>query len=184
MRLVSLEMPEPGATRCQDLMRQNRKLTRRDATRSTPRPKCPQSQPKKSKQGSAFVEFTETPFPGTTGTTCPRCGRIVHVECWDHCPAYGESGAKNRNGSTGAVAQLGVHLDKREAAVDNQVLCIHEAAVVRCKKQDSLRDLPGSSVLPDGVFETDCALVGAHGTDVEVCICLRPAACAAGSARR
>jgi hypothetical protein len=32
-------------------------------------------------------------------------------------------------------------LDKREAAIDNQVLCIHEAAVVRCKKQDSLRDL-------------------------------------------
>jgi hypothetical protein len=41
MRLVSLEIPEPGATGYQNLMRQNSKLTRSDATRSTLRPKCP-----------------------------------------------------------------------------------------------------------------------------------------------
>jgi hypothetical protein len=42
-------------------MRQNPKLTRSRATRSTLRPKCPQSQQKTSKQGSAFVEVTEIP---------------------------------------------------------------------------------------------------------------------------
>jgi len=61
LRLLSLEIPEPDATGYQNLMRQNSKLTRSDATRSTLRPKCPQSQPKKSKQGSAFVESTEIP---------------------------------------------------------------------------------------------------------------------------
>ena len=43
MRPVSLEIPEPDATASQNLMRQNTKLTRSDATRSTLRPKCPQS---------------------------------------------------------------------------------------------------------------------------------------------
>ena len=59
MRLVSLEIPEPGATGYQNLMRQNPNLTRSRATRSALRPKCPQSQPMKPKQGSAFVEFTD-----------------------------------------------------------------------------------------------------------------------------
>src|ERR1700724_442112 len=43
MRQVFLEIPEPDATGYQNLMRQNPKLTRSDATRSTLRPKCPQS---------------------------------------------------------------------------------------------------------------------------------------------
>ena len=39
MRLVSLEIPEPDATRYQNLMRQNTKLTRSRATKSSlPRP--------------------------------------------------------------------------------------------------------------------------------------------------
>jgi hypothetical protein len=49
-------------------MRQNPDLTRSDATGSTLRPKCPQSQSMKPKQGSAFVEFTETPFLGNLAT--------------------------------------------------------------------------------------------------------------------
>ena len=43
MRPVSLEIPEADATGYQNLMRQNPKLTRSRATRSTLRPKCPQS---------------------------------------------------------------------------------------------------------------------------------------------
>jgi hypothetical protein len=42
MRLVSLEIPEHDATAYQNLMRQNPKLTRSRATKSTPRPKCSQ----------------------------------------------------------------------------------------------------------------------------------------------
>jgi hypothetical protein len=51
-----------GATVYQNLMRQNPDLTRSDAT-GPPllRLKCPQSHSKKTKQGSAFVEFTEIP---------------------------------------------------------------------------------------------------------------------------
>jgi hypothetical protein len=41
MRLVSLEIPEPGASGYQNLMRQDPNLTRSDATRSTLRPKLP-----------------------------------------------------------------------------------------------------------------------------------------------
>jgi hypothetical protein len=62
LRPVSLEIPKPDATVYQNLMRQNPDLTRSGATSSTLRPKCPQSHRKKSKQGSAFVEFTEIPF--------------------------------------------------------------------------------------------------------------------------
>jgi hypothetical protein len=40
MRLVSLEIPEPDATEYQNLMRQNTKLTRSRATKSTLRTKC------------------------------------------------------------------------------------------------------------------------------------------------
>ena len=40
MRLVSLEIPEPGATAYQNLMRQNPKLTRNRATKSGRRLKC------------------------------------------------------------------------------------------------------------------------------------------------
>jgi hypothetical protein len=61
LRLVSLEMPEPGATGVPEPNATNPKFTRSRATRSTLRPKYPQSQPKKSKQGSGFVEFTENP---------------------------------------------------------------------------------------------------------------------------
>src|ERR1700739_5133044 len=62
MLLVSLEIPEPGATAYQNLMRQNSKLTRSDATRSTLRPRCLQSQPKKSKQGSGSLNLPKSPF--------------------------------------------------------------------------------------------------------------------------
>jgi hypothetical protein len=96
MRLVSLQIPEAGATRYQNLMRQNPKLTRSRAARSTLRPKCLQSQQKKSKQGSAFVEVThsrrhrgrearslnlpKSPFSGNYGTP------LVHK------PTFGPSG--------------------------------------------------------------------------------------------
>jgi hypothetical protein len=43
-----------------------------DATRSMLRPKCPQSQPMKPNQGSAFVEFTEIPFSRNYGTSFVR----------------------------------------------------------------------------------------------------------------
>jgi len=67
MRLVSLEIPEPDAIGYQDLVRQNPKLTRSRATRSALRSKYPQPQPKKSKQGSAFVEFTANPVSKALG---------------------------------------------------------------------------------------------------------------------
>jgi hypothetical protein len=42
LRLFSLEIPEPGATGYQNLMRQDSKLTRSDATKFGRRLKCPQ----------------------------------------------------------------------------------------------------------------------------------------------
>jgi hypothetical protein len=66
MRLVTLERPEPGATGYQNLMRQNPKLTRSRATRSALRPKCPQSQPKKSIAGPAAGSSPSIATPNST----------------------------------------------------------------------------------------------------------------------
>ena len=80
MRPVSLEIPEPGETRYQKLMRQDPKLTRSRATRCTLRPKCPQShKPKKSKQRSAFVEFTESPVFRLVRCRNKKCQFLDHM---------------------------------------------------------------------------------------------------------
>jgi hypothetical protein len=73
MRLVFLEISVPWRDWYQNPMRQNSELTRSECE---PAPRCvinaPQPQPKKSQQGSAFVEFTEIPFSRNYGTSFVR----------------------------------------------------------------------------------------------------------------
>ena len=62
--------------------------------------------------------------------------------------AYGELSMR-RQWEQESLWQSGVHLDKREAAIDNQIFCIPKAAVVRCEKQDCLQaTCPDASTVP------------------------------------
>jgi hypothetical protein len=49
MRQAALEIPEPDATGYQNLVRQNLQIDQKSCDQILPAPKCPQSQPKKSK---------------------------------------------------------------------------------------------------------------------------------------
>src|ERR1700756_4663947 len=93
MRLISLDVPEPGATGYQTLVRRNSKLTRSRATESTPRPKYHSRiagstsgagrRARRPMQGSAFVDtnldeerITWREVAGAIGTSLLtlRCG--------------------------------------------------------------------------------------------------------------
>jgi hypothetical protein len=48
-------------------------------------------------------------------------------------------------------------LDQREAAIDDQVLCIHKLLSSDARNKTAFAISSGSPVLPDGVFVAECA---------------------------